>query len=1175
MGGNRNDASREKSNETKDAMQRGVIYYWKNNTQVKGEKKKVNILESNASADAVVNRNRNRNRNSSNKKEMNEVRYKSIYEVSQYVEAEFFNVESVPWISSFFHFKEEDNDIFGNELKKRNIFKRCFQRIHKNRRRRCMSFNPYRVPLICKKVTLDEMLISEPKIKKKKKKMKKRKNIKLIPHGYIYKQFLMRAKKKNWLETHMYHCKRFRMIDIYGYKLALKNYCKISRRIFRYSKRKSLIHDMSYVEIIEIKGYEKDIINLLKKCTNAEQANMFTKKYLLGLLLGKLFIYKCNNTHVHTDEENISGTYSISRECYSNIGQTNGNNFFSTGNTLICPAYFLWRSRLKPGMYFKEKRKKNSNYSSSTDKIGALEGTADNDKECAKEENQVAEKENREGEETVRDIWIFVHPVCLKEVINNFKKVNPGIDVKHVKNICMYEMIGPRSFDLLVNILSVKTKYVMREKDSIYHYNYENVTLPYDFVIPLYAVLPKSIGPFLSHYKVNEMMSHNLKRGGQGDNTHGCRGGGGEDKDGGDSNTDSFPWSEIIKQDKCNVTDSTGGERQNGHDENRCNNHQGDSECKGKESVQRRKNADEYVGRRGTTEQVETSFDYLKEKNGNRKMQVKDFSPYDNNILMNEKIKQRIIKRFKVNRYEHIRSSKKKKVKTCILKMLENNKNIESYEVIKAKRKLRTLLSRASTAHGGNCIGGISAVDNISLGGAINTGPLHGVPLGSCSLFQTEEKKVETGAKGSVGAGVPLVSTGSPNEMQSKEKKKKKTLNRRLHNELIKTKENITLNCKKYIKIPILIINQTNNNNKRYLILCPAKKKSSVLFNLLTRNGSIAIGLKEREKILKCSEYLCYPKDFPESFGGILYNSMREDFSKKLYLKKPIKKRVNYYCLGIHNPFNYSWFCIYPYERNIKLIRATDSYNQFLIKTFLQRFLSISLNRINPINNLEQFNIFMEEFKEKFSVFSTYFISVYVHAYKEGTPKRLSHICCMTLKQLLKFFAAHVDTKKIQEWVVHKRVVKKNGKKEKIEKLTESIIHKYKNRIMKKKNKEKDEKKVQTFVLTKKEDSTSKSVEKEMEEIILPSKKIIGYVSSGGHVLSKGYGYGVAHISFYYFLQNLLHHLFALKLALPGQIKINNQGKEFPFLALMRNVNSTLYYHVWLSLVAEDKYLPF
>ncbi|EUD72472.1 hypothetical protein YYG_02373 [Plasmodium vinckei petteri] len=115
----------------------------------------------------------------------NEKIYKPLQDITNNSEIKSFNQNVILWSSSFFSLKEDDLKIFGSELKKRNIFKRCFQRIHKNKRRRCMSFNPYRVPLSCKKVTFDEMLISEPKIMKKKKK-KKKYIIILICHMIIF-----------------------------------------------------------------------------------------------------------------------------------------------------------------------------------------------------------------------------------------------------------------------------------------------------------------------------------------------------------------------------------------------------------------------------------------------------------------------------------------------------------------------------------------------------------------------------------------------------------------------------------------------------------------------------------------------------------------------------------------------------------------------------------------------------------------------------------------------------------------------------------------------------------------------------------------------------------------------------------------------------------------------------
>ncbi|CRG98427.1 ribonucleases P/MRP protein subunit POP1, putative [Plasmodium relictum] len=1074
------------------------------------------------------------------KKKNDEKTYKSIYEIRNNSDVNFFNTESVPWISSFFNLKDEDLLIFGRELRKRNIFKRCFQRIHKNRRRRCMSFNPYRVPLACKKATLEEMLISEPKIKKKKKKKKN------VPFGYFYRKFIMRSKKKNWLETHMYHSKRFHMMSIFGYKLAIKNCSKISRRIFRFSKRKSLIHDMSYIEIIQLSGDENTIIDVLKKCTNIEQANMLKKKYLLGILLGKIFIYKYENNDIDEKEkkDNMSN--------HSDLNKNNNDNFFNSKNPLICPAYFLWRSTLKPYVHLKKEKRKNNNIDNDANKEN--KNKLNNNKDCS-------EKKKEELEDKIRDIWLFVHPLCLKETMKNFQKINSSIHVKHIKNICMYELIGPRSFELLINILKIKNKYPKKMKRYIYHYNYEKITLPYDYVIPLYAILPKCVGPFLLNYKINENEVQQIDK------------------------KESYNINSLSKENKdINIIKNN------------------------------KKNVDNII---------ENAFDYIQEKNENRVLKKNEFSQYDNNILMNEKIKQKVIKNIKVNKYEHIRSNKKKKVKTTILKMLKNNKYIESYDILKEKRKsLCELLGNAhnfSSFHSSNILSNncnnynktIVSRSNINDNSNLLSSTTdnkevvtHGISnkneekenitkISNDLNFYFKDKKESTHTfenneflkymKKKLSKKLNLtydkdsiqnyINECLNNDGTKDENclilKKKETSD--VYKELNKIKENLKQNSKKYIKIPILIVNQTNNNNHRYFIICPSKKKSSILFHLLIRNGSIAIGLKEREKIMKCYDFICYPQDFPDSYGGILYNKLRESISKKKYLKKPLSKRINYYCLGINDPFNYSWFCVYPYKNDIKIIRTTDCYNQFLIQTFIQRFLYISLKKIYHINTFEEFYNFLEHFKSKFHIFSSYFITVYVSAYKKSIPKRLSHVCALTLKQTIKFFIKQIDTKKILEWVEHKRIINKNNK-DKIEKLKEPVIYKYKNKVIKKNKCERKEK-AQMERINLQKSSTDNG--KPVDDIILSSKKIIGYVSSGGHVLSKGYGYGIAHISFYFFLENLLNHIFALKLLVSDEIKIKEKGKNFPFIGLIRNVNSAYYHHVWISLVTEDKYLPF
>ncbi|KJP89352.1 hypothetical protein AK88_01018 [Plasmodium fragile] len=729
---------------------------------------------------------------------------------------------------------------------------------------------------------------------------------------------------------------------------------------------------------------------------------------------------------------------------------------------------------------------------------------------------------NNKQEDLERDLWIFVHPLCLQQVMQILQNINGTVKIKHVKDICMYELIGPKSLPLLLNILKIKSKYTVRDEGDLYRFDYENVTLPYDFVIPLYALLPKTIGPFLLNYKVSDCAAQKWGDGQTGD-------GKGEDA----NETGDAP-----------------------NDKN------------GEPPIQRPSPMDND----NDIDLAANALDYLRTKNGNPILKASSFSPYDNNILMNERIKQDVIKHIKVNKYEHVRSQKKKKVKTCILKMLRNNKNIESYDVLREKRRSGVAL-----------------------------GDLYRLDGDACTPQPSRRKKrpwqppqTQTQTQPPPGQRPNPTHTHDENAIQSyiehflhkseNEKKKKgeqtkeakgEEDTRAIYAELKKNKLTISQNCKKYIKIPILLINQTCNNNQRYFILCPAKKKSSVLFQLLVRNGSIAIGLKEREKILKCSDFMCYPKDFPDSHGGILYNNFREQLAKNKYFKKPLRKRINYYCLGINSPFNYSWLCIFPYRSHIKIIRATDSYNQFLLKTFLHRFLSISLKRLCVLDTLDGFYNFMDEFKEKFAVFSTYFISVYVHAYREGTPERLSHVCSLTMEQLAKFFMKHGDTNKMTEWLLHRKTANRGRHSNKVEKIKEPISRRYKSKVMKK-NAPPGSAKTNPQIYHLAEESDANRGEKlKGDEIILASRKIIGYVSSGGHVLSKGRGCGIAHISFFFLLENLLNHAFVLRMLASDQIRINTQGREFPFLALIRNINSVYYSHVWLALITEDKYLPF
>jgi ribonuclease P/MRP protein subunit POP1 len=70
------------------------------------------------------------------------------------------------------------------------------------------------------------------------------------------------------LETHIWHAKRMKMVNLFGWRLAFKDNEKNSLRIYKSANRSCIIHDASYYTCIELSGDYFQIINCLKPFTN-------------------------------------------------------------------------------------------------------------------------------------------------------------------------------------------------------------------------------------------------------------------------------------------------------------------------------------------------------------------------------------------------------------------------------------------------------------------------------------------------------------------------------------------------------------------------------------------------------------------------------------------------------------------------------------------------------------------------------------------------------------------------------------------------------------------------------------------------------------------------------------------------------------------------------------------
>lgn len=73
---------------------------------------------------------------------------------------------------------------------------------------------------------------------------------------------------KKWLETHMWHTKRMKMTNIWGYRIASKPNVKSSRITYKSFTRLCIAHDASYMACVELKGQFNDIGKALNTITD-------------------------------------------------------------------------------------------------------------------------------------------------------------------------------------------------------------------------------------------------------------------------------------------------------------------------------------------------------------------------------------------------------------------------------------------------------------------------------------------------------------------------------------------------------------------------------------------------------------------------------------------------------------------------------------------------------------------------------------------------------------------------------------------------------------------------------------------------------------------------------------------------------------------------------------------
>ncbi|XP_055625873.1 ribonucleases P/MRP protein subunit POP1 [Toxorhynchites rutilus septentrionalis] len=144
-------------------------------------------------------------------------------------------------------------------------------------RRRAMTYNPKRLPRKFRSIHLAQFSKSGlPEKKKRPSRKYRRKTANLL------KEYERRKRTNVWLETHIWHAKRFHMTAKWGYKIPYTPTRKVYRACYRATAKHCLLQDTSYMGCIEICGPDETLKNGLSRLCSQEIGLTITAKAFLG-----------------------------------------------------------------------------------------------------------------------------------------------------------------------------------------------------------------------------------------------------------------------------------------------------------------------------------------------------------------------------------------------------------------------------------------------------------------------------------------------------------------------------------------------------------------------------------------------------------------------------------------------------------------------------------------------------------------------------------------------------------------------------------------------------------------------------------------------------------------------------------------------------------------------------
>lgn len=169
--------------------------------------------------------------------------------------------------------------------------KLVFQNLPRHMRRRTMTHNAKRLPMKFRAAHISQMKKSGLPQKTKRPSRKYRRK-----PSNMMKEYIRRQRSHIWLETHIWHAKRFHMVERYGYKLPLAPCDKSFRACYRATTKHCLLQDVSYMGCFELSAPMNIFETHFRRITSKECGlSMTAKIYVNGEREGCANIFACDS----------------------------------------------------------------------------------------------------------------------------------------------------------------------------------------------------------------------------------------------------------------------------------------------------------------------------------------------------------------------------------------------------------------------------------------------------------------------------------------------------------------------------------------------------------------------------------------------------------------------------------------------------------------------------------------------------------------------------------------------------------------------------------------------------------------------------------------------------------------------------------------------------------------